>query len=79
VPVRREDQDKINRFSRLTQRESSLKEQLSLKAVSVLGQGPSVMSRLGRPVRADNPQKEKEELDDLSTELELADEDDPVP
>jgi prefoldin subunit 4 len=55
VPVRREDQDRINRFSRLTQRESVLKEELALKS------------------------KEKEELDDLSTELELADEDEKVP
>ncbi|RSL97892.1 hypothetical protein CEP52_010648 [Fusarium oligoseptatum] len=51
VEVRREDQDKINRFSRLHQRETVLEEELSAK------------------------NKEKEELEDLSTELELADED----
>ncbi|KND94340.1 Prefoldin subunit 4 [Tolypocladium ophioglossoides CBS 100239] len=50
VEVRREDQDKINKFSRLHQRELALAEGLKLK------------------------NKEKEELDDLSTELELADE-----
>ncbi|KAL2256988.1 hypothetical protein VTK26DRAFT_798 [Humicola hyalothermophila] len=55
VEVRREDQDKINKFSRLHQHELSIEEELKTK------------------------QKEKEELDDISTELELADEDEPVP
>ncbi|PCD36886.1 hypothetical protein FGRA07_07890 [Fusarium graminearum] len=54
VEVRREDQDKINRFSRLHQRELVLGDELSSK------------------------NKEKEELDDLSTELELADEDEKI-
>lgn len=54
VEVRREDQDKINRFSRLHQRELALEEQLKSK------------------------NKEKEELEDLTTELELADEDEKV-
>jgi len=54
VEVRREDQDKINRFSRLHQRELALQEELAGKS------------------------KEKEELDDLSTELELADEDEKI-
>ncbi|KAM0264748.1 hypothetical protein ACHAQJ_000573 [Trichoderma viride] len=54
VEVRREDQDKINKFSRLHQRELVLKEQLELKS------------------------KEKEELDDISTEFELADEDETI-
>ncbi|KAG5973578.1 hypothetical protein E4U55_000397 [Claviceps digitariae] len=54
VEVRREDQDKINKFSRLHQRELAIEEQLKAKT------------------------KEKEELDDLSTELELADEDDKI-
>ncbi|KAF4967520.1 hypothetical protein FSARC_4905 [Fusarium sarcochroum] len=54
VEVRREDQDKINRFSRLHQRQTVLEEELSDKT------------------------KEKEELDDLSTELELADEDEKI-
>ncbi|KAF9777580.1 hypothetical protein IL306_004378 [Fusarium sp. DS 682] len=54
VEVRREDQDKINRFSRLHQREILLQEELDTKI------------------------KEKEELDDLSTELELADEDEKI-
>ncbi|KAG5797053.1 hypothetical protein H9Q69_003881 [Fusarium xylarioides] len=54
VEVRREDQDKINRFSRLHQREILFEEELSTKT------------------------KEKEELDDLSTELELADEDEKI-
>ncbi|PNY24158.1 Prefoldin subunit 4 [Tolypocladium capitatum] len=54
VEVRREDQDKINKFSRLHQRELALAEELKLK------------------------NKEKEELDDLATELELADEDEKI-
>ncbi|KJZ80215.1 hypothetical protein HIM_00065 [Hirsutella minnesotensis 3608] len=54
VQVRREDQDKINRFSRLHQRELAIKEEVQVKA------------------------KEKEELSDLSMELELADEDEKV-
>ncbi|RYO95942.1 hypothetical protein DL765_011680 [Monosporascus sp. GIB2] len=55
VEVRREDQDKINKFSRLHQRELKLEEELKAK------------------------NKEKEELDDVTMELELADEDDKVP
>ncbi|KAL7623637.1 hypothetical protein AAE478_005189 [Parahypoxylon ruwenzoriense] len=55
VEVRREDQDKINKFSRLHQRELNLEEELKAK------------------------NKEKEELDDITTELELADEDDAIP
>ncbi|CAM1509145.1 Fc.00g028840.m01.CDS01 [Cosmosporella sp. VM-42] len=54
VEVRREDQDKINKFSRLHQRELVLEEELGGK------------------------NKEKEELDDLSMELELADEDEKI-
>ncbi|KAJ5625134.1 Prefoldin subunit 4 [Penicillium lagena] len=53
--VRREDQEKINRFSRLHQRETVLEEQLKGK------------------------QKDKEDLEEVSMELELADEDDLVP
>ncbi|KAK2629197.1 hypothetical protein QTJ16_000017 [Diplocarpon rosae] len=55
VEVRREDQDKINKFSRLHQREMALEEELKSK------------------------HKEKEDLDDISNELELADEDDKIP
>ncbi|MCJ1394654.1 hypothetical protein MMC18_007534 [Xylographa bjoerkii] len=53
--VRREDQDKINRFSRLHQREMSLEDELKTKA------------------------KDKEDLEEISNELELADEDDKIP
>jgi len=53
--VRREDQEKINRFSRLHQRETVLEEQLQAK------------------------QKDKEDLEEISTELELADEDELIP
>ncbi|POS85620.1 prefoldin subunit 4 [Erysiphe pulchra] len=55
VEVRREDQDMINKFSRLHQKETLLEEELNLKL------------------------KEKEELEDVSNELELADEDDIIP
>ncbi|KAI7786206.1 prefoldin subunit 4 [Diaporthe eres] len=55
VEVRREDQDKINKFSRLHQRELKYEEELKIKS------------------------KEKEELDDITMELELADEDDKIP
>ncbi|KAK2756308.1 prefoldin subunit 4 [Colletotrichum kahawae] len=55
VEVRREDQDKINKFSRLHSRELGIEDELK------------------------NKSKEKEELDDLNTELELADEDEAVP
>ncbi|KAK7920628.1 Gim complex component GIM3-like protein [Apiospora marii] len=55
VEVRREDQDKINKFSRLHQKELNIEEELKVK------------------------HKEKEELDDITTELELADEDELVP
>ncbi|KAF2138095.1 uncharacterized protein K452DRAFT_329007 [Aplosporella prunicola CBS 121167] len=55
VEVRREDQDKINKFSRLHQREKVLEEELKTK------------------------QKDKEDLEEISTELELVDEEDKVP
>ncbi|KAI0143186.1 prefoldin subunit 4 [Pestalotiopsis sp. NC0098] len=55
VEVRREDQDKINKFSRLHQKELKIEDALKAK------------------------NKEKEELDDITMELELADEDDLVP
>ncbi|KAL8676183.1 MAG: hypothetical protein Q9224_007315, partial [Gallowayella concinna] len=55
LEVRREDQDKINKFSRLHQREMLLEEELKGKA------------------------KDKEDLEEISNELELADEDEKVP
>ncbi|KAL8958527.1 MAG: hypothetical protein Q9193_004434 [Seirophora villosa] len=55
LEVRREDQDKINKFSRLHQRETSLEEELKSRA------------------------KEKEDLEEISSELELADEDEKIP
>lgn len=53
--MRREDQEQINRFSRLHGRESTIEEQLKAK------------------------QKDKEDLEEVSGELELADEDEKVP
>ncbi|KIM96469.1 hypothetical protein OIDMADRAFT_33116 [Oidiodendron maius Zn] len=64
VEVRREDQDKINKFSRLHQRELALEEELKSKHGLM---------------RECNGQKEKEDLDDVSNELELADEEDMIP
>ncbi|KAL4917783.1 Prefoldin subunit-domain-containing protein [Aspergillus aurantiobrunneus] len=53
--VRREDQEKINRFSRLHRRETIFQDELKGK------------------------QKDKEDLEEISTELELADEGELVP
>ncbi|KAF2485762.1 Prefoldin subunit-domain-containing protein [Neohortaea acidophila] len=53
--VRKEDQDKINRFSRIHSRHKLLEGELKAK------------------------QKNKEDLEEISTELELADDDDKVP
>ncbi|KAF2461946.1 prefoldin subunit 4 [Lineolata rhizophorae] len=55
VEVRREDQDKINRFSRLHSRLANLEDELKAK------------------------QKDKEDVEEVSNELELVDEDDKVP
>ncbi|MDI1487744.1 MAG: hypothetical protein OHK93_007016 [Ramalina farinacea] len=55
LEVRREDQDKINKFSRLHNREQALEESLKVKA------------------------KDKEDLEEVSNELELADEDENIP
>ncbi|KAF1986298.1 prefoldin subunit [Aulographum hederae CBS 113979] len=55
IDVRREDQEKINKFSRLHQKETQLEDELKAK------------------------QKDKEDLEEVSNELELADEDDKVP
>ncbi|KAI9889971.1 MAG: hypothetical protein M1814_004589 [Vezdaea aestivalis] len=53
--VRREDQEKINRFSRLSQQEGAIQEELKTKL------------------------KDKEDLEEISNELELADEEDLIP
>ncbi|KAM0690815.1 hypothetical protein Q7P36_009584 [Cladosporium allicinum] len=53
--VRKEDQDRINRFSRLHSKEKLVEEDLATK------------------------QKDKEDLEEISSELELADEDEKVP
>ncbi|KXT06687.1 hypothetical protein AC578_8556 [Pseudocercospora eumusae] len=65
--VRKEDQDKINRFSRLHSREKDLEEELKVKQFHDV-------KRL-----VDMKQKHKEDLEEISSELELADEDDKVP
>ncbi|PVH97102.1 Prefoldin, subunit 4 [Periconia macrospinosa] len=55
IQVRREDQEKINRFSSLHQKETAIEEQLKAKL------------------------KEKEDLEEISGELELVDEEEKVP
>ncbi|KAH8585917.1 prefoldin subunit 4 [Bisporella sp. PMI_857] len=66
VEVRREDQDKINKFSRLHQREILLEDEVKSKQTFGL-------------ISHYRLQKEKEDLDDVSNELELADEEDLIP
>lgn len=75
--VRREDQEKINRFSRLHQRESVLEALLQGKQVrfSLSFQTP-ICHEMGD---AKPEQKDKEDLEEITTELELADEDELVP
>lgn len=73
--MRREDQDKINRFSRLHQREKALEDELKTKQVCTCRfhsthHGQRLTLR---------PQKDKEDLEEVSTELELVDEEDKVP
>ncbi|PSR85575.1 hypothetical protein BD289DRAFT_474268 [Coniella lustricola] len=82
VEVRREDQDKINKFSRLHQRELKYEEELKVKNVrhtyktlATVTVPPTRQSLTLSPYM----QKEKEELDDITMELELADEDDKIP
>lgn len=78
--MRREDQEKINRFSSLHQKETALEEELQGKIVSALG--TKVMLALGNGKFANAgyvSQKEKEDLEEISTELELVDEEDSVP
>ncbi|KAJ5226378.1 hypothetical protein N7468_007603 [Penicillium chermesinum] len=65
--VRREDQEKINRFSRLHQRETLVEEQLKSKQVRLRAVDGGFMR---------GPAKDKEDLEEVSMELELADEDD---
>ncbi|KAF2204913.1 Prefoldin, subunit 4 [Delitschia confertaspora ATCC 74209] len=55
VEVRREDQEKINKFSTLHQKETVIEDELKAK------------------------QKEKEDLEEISMELELVDEEEKVP
>ncbi|KAE9979114.1 hypothetical protein BLS_010155 [Venturia inaequalis] len=75
IEVRREDQEKINKFSRLHQRESTLEEQLRQKQARQI-------HRLSKLVATDIPQKDKEDLEEINTELEeleLMDEDSKIP
>jgi prefoldin subunit 4 len=73
MEVRREDQEKINRFSSLHQKETALEEELRGKIVSLHTQLCAGISQLIYK------QKEKEDLEEISTELELVDEEEKVP
>lgn len=72
--VRREDQEKINRFSRLHQRETILEEQLKAKQVCFI-----LRLYFDALMGLTSIQKDKEDLEEVSMELELADEDELVP
>ena len=72
--VRKEDQDRINRFSRLHSKEKLVEEDLKTKQVRK--PMSSAFESLDELTRA---QKDKEDLEEISSELELADEDEKVP
>ena len=73
--VRREDQDKINRFSTLHQKEKLLETELKAKQVRLMRS----YKRFGHVLVSSNKwQKDKEDLEEVSMELELADEDEKV-
>lgn len=85
--MRKEDQDKINRFSRLHSREKGLEEELKVKQVCdcVCGYDgglcffPFTCASSTWSNRARKRQKDKEDLEEISSELELADEEEKVP
>ena len=102
MEVRREDQEKINKFSSLHQKETSLEEELRAKIVSAAPRHllffmlhlaiptecrishctlsvKAALLGLQREWYADYKQKEKEDLEEISTELELVDEEEKVP
>lgn len=74
--MRREDQDRINKFSRLHQRELLLVEEVNSKHVCDNGNQSQERLALKRAVLS---QKDKEDLEEVANELELADEDDLIP
>jgi prefoldin subunit 4 len=79
IEVRREDQEKINKFSRLHQHSATLEEKLKQKQVGKILLGVRSVGRLTRPFTL---QKDKEDLQEISNdleELELLDEDAKVP
>jgi prefoldin subunit 4 len=70
-PFITEDQQRINTFSKLNTRVRSLAEKMSTLKVS----SGDFFGRFAQAVLTSNVQQDKEALDDLATELELADED----
>ena len=75
IEVRRVDQEKINKFSTLHQKESALEDELKSKQVSFT----ALESRSILLISNASQQKEKEDLEEISTELELVDEEEKVP
>lgn len=72
--MRKVDQERINRFSRIHTKHKALENELKTKQVS------QFQSRSSTHGTDENVlQKDKEDLEEISTELELADEDDKVP
>ncbi|KAJ4360510.1 uncharacterized protein N0V89_001075 [Didymosphaeria variabile] len=76
MEVRREDQEKINRFSSLHQKETAIEEELKAKLVSTTF--AKVVS-LVWDSNQEHRDKEKEDLEEISGELELVDEEEKVP
>ena len=76
--LRSEDQQRINTFSNLNNRIRIIQEKLGgLKVIlAIIREGRKFVNQTKHFTR--RFQQEKEALDDLSTELELADEDEPV-
>ena len=84
----KEDQDKINAFSRLHNRERLLEEDLQTKQVRAAynmlfhtfnSGGIPLLDSFMLLTKRPHHQKDKEDLEEVSTELELADEDDLIP
>lgn len=76
--MRREDQDKINRFSTLHQRVKLLDSELQSKQVGIVSASQTWLKHFHLMIYCALQQKDKEDLEEVSGELELADEDEKV-
>ena len=84
MQVRREDQEKISRFSSLHQKEIRIEEDLRAKLVRCITPGSQLhvtnSDAWFKPIGILTLfQKEKEDLEEISGELELVDEEEKVP